>query len=199
MQPVQATCAPTSGAPTRSAKAPPSSTRTAPGASSSTTASPPRTQHSKMTDCARGARLAARLARAFGSLDQRPPRRRPAVPRHRRRDRAVRRPARHRHRHLPRADQHRHRRFGLDRQGRRPGRRSADHDRASACSSRCRRCSPTTGCRAATSRIAELLSGFSTDVLANITSRGAVKPGDRATRPRPRRRAPKPAAAPTKP
>ena len=40
----------------------------------------------------------------------------------RRRDRAVRRPAGYGYRYLPRAHQHRPRRFGFDRQGRRPGR-----------------------------------------------------------------------------
>ena len=46
-------------------------------------------------------------------------------------------------------------------------------------------------------RIAELLSGFSTDVLANITSRGAVKPavGDGFGRRPPARRLPRPTTA----
>ncbi|WP_260926413.1 MotA/TolQ/ExbB proton channel family protein [Novosphingobium sp. 9] len=45
-------------------------------------------------------------------------------------------------------------------------------------------------------RIAELLTGFSTDVLANITSKGVVKPSVPAA---PAKVAPKPAAAPAKP
>ena len=53
---------------------------------------------------------------------------RPRVPRHRRLDRAVRRPVRHGVGHLPRADGHRHRRPGVDRQGRRARGRGADHD-----------------------------------------------------------------------
>jgi biopolymer transport protein ExbB len=50
-------------------------------------------------------------------------------------------------------------------------------------------------------RIAEHLSGFSTDVLANINSRGAVKPAVLAVpgKPVPAAPAAKPAAAPTKP
>ena len=51
-----------------------------------------------------------------------------AVPRDDRLDRAVRRPVRHGVGHLSRADRHRHRRPGVDRQGRGPGRRGADHD-----------------------------------------------------------------------
>ena len=54
---------------------------------------------------------------------------RPRVPRHRRLDRPVRRAVRNGLGHLPRADRHRHRRPGVDRQGRRPGGRGADHDR----------------------------------------------------------------------
>ena len=57
-----------------------------------------------------------------------PPAGRPGVPRHRRLDRAVRRPVRHGLGHLPRADRDRHRRPGVDRQGGRPGGRGADHD-----------------------------------------------------------------------
>jgi biopolymer transport protein ExbB len=46
-------------------------------------------------------------------------------------------------------------------------------------------------------RIAELLQGFATDVLANINSKGAVKPAVAAA---PAKAAPaKPAAAPVKP
>ena len=45
----------------------------------------------------------------------------PAVPRNGRCNRTVRRTARYGYRYLPRPDQHRHRRFGFDRQGRRPG------------------------------------------------------------------------------
>jgi len=49
-------------------------------------------------------------------------------------------------------------------------------------------------------RIAELLSGFSTDVLANITSKGAVKPTTPvATRPTPAAAKPAAPAAPAKP
>ena len=53
---------------------------------------------------------------------------RPGVPRHRGLDGAVRRPVRHGVGHLPRADRDRHRRPGVDRQGRGSGGRSADHD-----------------------------------------------------------------------
>jgi biopolymer transport protein ExbB len=50
-------------------------------------------------------------------------------------------------------------------------------------------------------RIAELLSGFSTDILANITSKGAVKPdvGPAKGPAKQAPAAPKPAAAPSKP
>ncbi len=54
--------------------------------------------------------------------------RRPVVPRDRRFDRTVRRSVRHGHGHSPGADQHRHRRPGEHRPGRRTGRRGADHD-----------------------------------------------------------------------
>jgi len=48
-------------------------------------------------------------------------------------------------------------------------------------------------------RIAELLTGFSNDVLANITSKGAVKPASAAAPARPAAAPAKPAAAPVKP
>ncbi len=66
---------------------------------------------------------------ALGRADHVAPAGRPRLPGHRRLHRAVRRPVRHRLGHLPRADRDRHRRPGLDRQGRRPRRRGADHDR----------------------------------------------------------------------
>ena len=63
----------------------------------------------------------------------------PRVPRHRRLDRAVRRAVRHGVGHLPRADGDRHRRPGLDRQGRGSGGRGADHDRLRPCGRGARR------------------------------------------------------------
>ncbi len=57
----------------------------------------------------------------------------------------VRRPVRHRLGRLPRARRDRHERGRHARQGRRPGRRSADHDRRSASPSRSPRWSATTG------------------------------------------------------
>ncbi|WP_333605386.1 MotA/TolQ/ExbB proton channel family protein [Novosphingobium sp.] len=48
-------------------------------------------------------------------------------------------------------------------------------------------------------RIAELLQGFSTDVLANINSKGAVKPAMAAAQAKPAAAPAKPASAPVKP
>jgi biopolymer transport protein ExbB len=48
-------------------------------------------------------------------------------------------------------------------------------------------------------RIAELLTGFSNDVLANITSRGAVKPQVAVVAAKPAAAPAKPATAPAKP
>ena len=125
--------------------APTSSTRTAPIARSSRTACIAEEQHNKLTDpIDQHDWMVNSLARSQGAItvqaDQRP-----RLPRHGRLDRAVRRPVRHRRRHHPRADPDRRGRPGFDRRGRRPGRRGADHDRASASPSRCRRSCSTTG------------------------------------------------------
>ena len=79
-------------------------------------------QHAKMTDKLEAHDWMHGSLAAFGRHDQLQARGRPVVPRNGRCNRSLRRPARYGYRYLPRPDQHRHRRFGFDRQGRRPRR-----------------------------------------------------------------------------